>query len=145
MGKGERFGGPVVRLQSELANLPETTTKLRSIEAAQEEIRKGALKTIARGQSEESVLAERAAASTKNYGKAFKEVVQSDNDLKTLMSRPSMNDILRRAKELAEEQGKKFKRGIDSPETVVAGKIVDKAGKTLVSETNPPQLTEKPI
>lgn len=115
IGKGERFGGPIVRLESELANLPETTTKLRSIEAAQEEIRKGALKTIARGQSEESVLAERAAASTKNYGKAFKDVVEADEPLKVLMSRPSMKDVVSRAKDLAKESGKQFNEGDKYP------------------------------
>ena len=115
IGKGERFGGPIVRLQSELANLPETTTKLRSIEAAQEQIRKAALKSIARGQTEEAVLAERAAASTRNYGKAFKDVVKPDEELRALMSRPSMDNVLRRAQELAKEQGKNFKQGSKYP------------------------------
>ncbi|MCR4307651.1 MAG: hypothetical protein NUV80_03750 [Candidatus Berkelbacteria bacterium] len=145
IGKGARHGGPIVRLQSELANLPETTTKLRSIEAAQEQIRKSALKSIARGQTEESVLAERAAASTKNYGKAFKEAVQSDGELKSLMSRPSMKDVLRRANELAQEQGKKFKIGVDSPETIVTGKLVDKAGKPLSTTIIPEQVSKYPV
>lgn len=115
IGKGERFGGPIVRLQNELANLPETTTKLRSIEAAQEQIRKSALKNIAKGQSEESALLERKVASDKNYKEAFKDVVKSDDVLKTLMLRPSMANVLARAKDLAAEEGKGFNIGNKYP------------------------------
>jgi hypothetical protein len=111
IGKGERFGGPTVRLQSELANLPEATTKLRSIEAGQEKVRQEALKTIAKGQSEESVLLERSTASAKNYKKAFKDTVKADDELEALMTRPSMGKVLPRAKELATESGKKFSKG----------------------------------
>ena len=111
----ERFGGPLVRLQEELSVLPEATTKMRSIEAGQEQIRKAALGGIARGQKEESVLLERATAATKNYGKAFKEVVEADAPLKELMTRPSMKDVLSRAKDLAKEAGKKFNEGDKYP------------------------------
>ena len=126
IAKGERFGGPVVRLQEELASLPETTTKLRSIEAAQEQIRKGAIENIAKGTSAESALLERTIAAAKNYDKAFYRTIDGkkiphtatpDRELQTIFDKFG-NDtpkILGRAKDLAVKDGKQFKIGAKYP------------------------------
>src|SRR3990167_9545755 len=126
IGKGERFGGPIVRLQEELASLPETTTKLRSIEAAQEQIRKGAIENIAKGTSAESALLERTIAAAKNYDKAFYRTIDGkkiphtatpDRELQTIFDKFG-NDtpkILGRAKDLAVKDGKQFKIGAKYP------------------------------
>lgn len=70
IGAGGRFGGPLVRLQSELASLPETTTKLRGIEAAQEAARLSSLGRIT-GTSEQQAAA---LAAAEKAGAAYKAI-----------------------------------------------------------------------
>lgn len=48
IGAGERFGGPLVKLESMLGKAPETTTPIRSAQVAQEDARKGIIEAIAK-------------------------------------------------------------------------------------------------
>lgn len=93
IGKPNRFGGQIVRLQEELASLPETSTALRSSRVGQEFARKKSLEGLVGGAKADDLLAVRQAAAAKNYGTALKEAVTPDATLDDLLSRPAIKDV----------------------------------------------------
>lgn len=78
IGKPERFGGPLVRLQSELGGLPETTTRLQSLKVAQEEARKTTLDKIS-GTPAEREAAEKALEKASAAYEAVKSTLVKSN------------------------------------------------------------------
>lgn len=99
IGKPERFGGPLVRLQAELGSLPETTTRLQSFKVAQEEARKTALDKIS-GTPAEREAAEKALEKASAAYEAIKStLVKSDPVLDRLSASPAF----RGAEKYAEE------------------------------------------
>ena len=101
----ERFGGPLVRLQSELSSLPETTTRLKGIDVAQEQLRKAAIQSIAKGNTEESALLERGVAAAKNYKKAYERFIKPDDEINVLMNDPFIEKAIPKALDIARSEG----------------------------------------
>lgn len=99
IGKSERFGGPLVRLQAELGSLPETTTRLQSLKAAQEEARKTALDKISGTPAERALAKSNVDKASEAYEAIKTRIVESDSVLEKLSNSPAF----RAAEKYAEE------------------------------------------
>lgn len=101
VGAGSRFGGPLVRLQDELARLPETSTQLRSSEVAQEVARKAALSRISGTEAERSVAASNLEKASTAYESIKSALVKSNSTLDKLSRSPAFQAAERRAEEIS--------------------------------------------
>src|SRR3990167_423709 len=103
IGAEGRFGGAVVRMQDELARLPETSTKIRSIEVAQENARKAELGKIAGTPSSRA----KAEASVTKAGKAYDDIkaqrIRADATLENIQRSPSFKTAENHARKIAQD------------------------------------------
>jgi hypothetical protein len=114
-------------------------------EAAQKEAQLNAVRSV--GKTPEDIkAAQTARASTTDplYQIADKTMVPSDATFAALTERPSMDKVLARAKQLAEEKGQNFQIGQNrAPETVPSA-ILDASGKPMGSTTIPGEVAKYP-
>lgn len=116
------------------------------IEGAQEAARQSAIGTIAKTPSDLINAVElRKAHGKEAYGIAGKDLIKGDAEFAELLSRPSMSHVIKRASELAAEEGKPFKIGKDIPEQVISGKIVGESGQPLIQSIIPAQQAKYPV
>ena len=121
-------------------------TAYENIGQAQNAARVKALRGVGQDKAAlEAAVKRRASEAALNYGAAEKQLLKSDETLKVLMERPSMDSVLSRAKDLAKEQGKSFKFGKDVPEEVISGKIVSESGQPLTQQVLPAKSAEFPV
>lgn len=78
-----------------------------------------------------------------NYGSAFDASIIADPSLLTLMKRPSMNEVLAKAKELAKEKGDVFQSGANIPATQVTTKNPLTLG--TIEKVTPEKFAEYPV
>ncbi len=131
--------------QKDIAKIGGVSPDFAAQQAAQEAAHRAGIGTVAKTPSAlEQALQTRAAAAKQNYGTAFKDTVTPDSAFKDLVSRPSMDSVLKRAKDLAKENGDVFKIGKDLEERVVTSPIVSASGQTI-QHTLPAEVAKYPV
>lgn len=118
-------------------------TRFQAVDDAQQASRAARIGDIAK--TPEALSAAKAARESQAkvaYGESSKVVSKADSEFADLLSRPSMSRVMKRADELASEQGKQLKVGVNKPEEVIPGLIVDESGEAL-SKTVIPATSEK--
>lgn len=76
------------------------------------------------------------------YGQADKQIILADDTFNTLLTRPSMEKALARAKQLASERNETFQIGKNVPEQKVGSAIVDVNGAPLDVKTIPAEYAK---
>lgn len=76
------------------------------------------------------------------YGQADKQIILADDTFNTLLTRPSMEKALARAKQLANERNETFQIGKNVPEQKVGSAIVDVNGAPLDVKTIPAEYAK---
>lgn len=114
-------------------------------EAAQKEAQLAAIRNIGKT-ADDIKLAEASRASATNplYQIADKAMVQADKTFASLTQRPSMDKVMARAAQLAEERGQPFVIGENRAAQTVPSSIVDASGKPIGFTTIPGQVAEFP-
>lgn len=102
IGSDSRFGGNIVRLQNELSSLPETSTKLRTIEVAQENARKAALGRIAGNPVEKAAAASEVGKAAQAYEAIKANPVKSNSTLESMMKSRAFQEAEKRAAEISD-------------------------------------------
>lgn len=121
-------------------------TPYENIAQAQNAARVSAVRTVGHDKPAlEAAIGARTSDARVNYEQAGKELIAADDVLNTLMQRPSMDKVLSRAKDLAKEQSKAFKFGVDAPEQVVSGRIVGESGQPLTQQVIPATNSRFPV
>jgi hypothetical protein len=114
-------------------------------EAAQKEAQLSAIRNV--GKTAEDIKAAevaRASATDPLYQIADKTMVPADATFDALTGRPSMDKVLARAKQLAQEKGQGFQIGENrAPETVPSA-ILDASGKPMGVTTIPGEVAQYP-
>jgi hypothetical protein len=114
-------------------------------EATQKEAQLNAIRSV--GQTAEDIKAAemaRTSATDPLYKIADKTMVPADKTFTELTSRPSMDRVLARAQQLAEEKGQPFQIGTNQPAKVVPSSILDVNGKPIGSTTIPAEVAQYP-
>lgn len=136
---------------AEFSGLQKIATSLKptaynDMSKAQDQARVSAVRSVSRDKTAlQAAEGTRSGAAAHNYGEAAKGKVKSDASLQELMSRPSMEKVMARARDLAEERGEKFVWGRDVPAQTTPGSIVGKSGEPLTQTTTPAQFAEYPV
>lgn len=118
-------------------------TEYRERDIANKAARARALGTIAQDET-----ALRAAENVRQsvtkplYGAADKQIILADDTFNQLLSRPSMEKAVARAKQLADERNEKFQIGKNVPEQKVGTAIVDVDGNPLDVKTIPAEYAK---
>jgi hypothetical protein len=86
----------------------------------------------------------REAAASPFYRQADKVLVAADKKFTSLLSRPSMDRVLSRASELADEKGVPFQIGKNRPEQTIPSKILNAEGQPMGSITIPGETAKYP-
>lgn len=114
-------------------------------EASQKEAQLSAIRSV--GKTAEDIKAAeaaRASATDPLYQIADKTMVPADATFDALTGRPSMDKVLARAKQLAQEKGQNFQIGENrAPETVPSA-ILDASGKPMGVTTIPGEVAQYP-
>lgn len=84
----------------------------------------------------------RQAATKPLYGKADKQIILADDTFNTLLTRPSMEKALARARQLANERNETFQIGKNVPEQKVGSTILDVEGRPLDVKTIPAEYAK---
>jgi hypothetical protein len=114
-------------------------------ETAQKEAQLAAIRGV--GKTEADVIAAEAArtsTTTPLYKIADQAVVPADSTFTALTARPSMDKVLARAKQLAEEKGQTFQIGQNAPAQTVPSPILGPNGLPVGSTTIPAQVASYP-
>ena len=131
--------------QKDIARLPEVSTQFAQRAAEQEAARAGAVGQIAQTPPAlQQAVTARGNQAKALYGAAGKDIVTPDAAFGTLMERPSMKSVIRRAAELAKEKGDVFRIGQDLPERMVTSPIVSASGQPI-TQTLPAEVAKFPV
>ena len=123
----------------------EMPTAFLAREDAQAAARLAALRTVAQNKEAlDAAKGTRGATAKELYGAAETNIIPSDEVFLDLMSRPSMEKAVARAKNLAAEKKQPFKFGEDTPEQVVQTKILGADGNP-VTQTIPAETAQYPV
>ncbi len=114
-------------------------------EAANKEAQLAAIRGVGKT-AEDIKLAEASRSSATNplYQIADKAMVQADKTFASLSQRPSMDKVMARAAQLAEEKGQPFVIGENRAAQTVPSSIVDASGKPVGFTTIPGEVAEFP-
>ena len=116
------------------------------IAKAQEAARLAAVRKV--GQTPEQLKAAesiRSISGQRNYGAVVDDMINSDGRLKSLLSRPSMDKALGRARELAAEEEKAFMVGKDTATQAVPSRILNERGSPAFIENIPGTSAKYPV
>lgn len=128
--------------QAVIAKTPGVSGEFVARGQAQEGAREAALGGIAKDKTALTAAeSARAAAARANYSAAGGVLVKADSTLKDLMQRPSMENVLSRAKDLAKERGEAFQIGKDVPAQETPSLILNAEGKPATLTTTPAQVS----
>ena len=110
-----------------------------------EAARAGALRGVAGTPADiDAAIAARTAAASPFYRVADKFLVAADDKFTSLLGRPSMDRVLSRASELADEKGVPFQIGKNRPEQTIPSKILNAEGQPMGSITIPGETAKYP-
>jgi hypothetical protein len=114
-------------------------------EAAQKEAQLAAIRSVGKTADDiKAAEAARTSATDPLYRIADKTVVPADAAFAALTERPSMDKVLARAKQLAEEKGQAFQIGETRPVQTVPSPILDASGKPVGYTTVPGEVAQYP-
>lgn len=114
-------------------------------EAAQKEAQLAAIRSVGKTADDiKAAEAARTSATDPLYRIADKTVVPADAAFAALTERPSMDKVLARAKQLAEEKGQTFQIGETRPAQTVPSPILDASGKPVGHTTVPGEVAQYP-
>ena len=114
-------------------------------EAAQKEAQLAAIRTVGKTPMDIAAAdAARTSATAPLYKIADKALVESDAGLSALLQRPSMDKVLARAKNLAEEKGAAFQMGENIPAQTIPSTILDASGKPMGATIIPAEVARYP-
>jgi hypothetical protein len=132
--------------QRAVSKTPEISSEFIRRDFEQQGARKAAIEDFA-GTPESLAALEgtRAGNAKVNYEEAGSKVVKADAELQALLETPALQKAFGPAKDIAGNNQEAFSFGQNSPEKVVAGKIVDGSGTPLSFETVPATLAEYPV
>ena len=138
----------VVRYQglgAQAADILPTQYLTREMEQAT--ARQNALGRVAGTEADlQSARASRAATAQDLYGNvAFPQIVKGDPQLDALTQRPAMQQAIRSANEIAQNRGKPFQFGQNTPATTVPSPILGPNGAPIGSVTTPAQFAQYPV
>lgn len=123
----------------------EMPTAFLAREDAQAAARLAALRTVAQNKEAlDAAKGTRGATAKELYGAAETNIIPSDKVFLDLMSRPSMEKAVARAKDLAAEKKQPFKFGEDTPEQIVQTKILGADGNPI-TQTIPAETAQYPV
>jgi len=114
-------------------------------EATQKEAQLAAIRSV--GKTAEDIKAAEAARTSATdplYRIADKTIVPVDAAFTALTERPSMDKVLARAKQLAEEKGQTFQIGENRAAQTVPSTILDASGKPIGATTIPGEVAQYP-
>jgi hypothetical protein len=120
-------------------------TEYLSREAAQKEAQLAAIRSV--GKTADDIKAAEAARTSVSdplYKIADKAIVPADATFTALTARPSMDKVLARAKQLAEEKDLTFQIGENKPAQMVPSPILDANGKPMGYTTTPAEVAQYP-
>jgi hypothetical protein len=122
-------------------------TRYSDIAAGQEGARQGAIQGFGKTpQQLEKAIADRKTEAKDLYEKAAKQVLIVDDELRTLLARPSMQKhALPRAKELSDEFQLPFKIGKDAPAQQVPSRILGASGEPATITNIPATSSAFPV
>lgn len=130
-------------LQQEVASHPNMTTPYYERDVANKAARARALGEIAQDETAlQTAKNARQSATKPLYGQADKQIILADDTFNTLLTRPSMEKALARAKQLASERNETFQIGKNVPEQKVGSAIVDVNGAPLDVKTIPAEYAK---
>lgn len=128
-------------LQAEVADRMPTAYRERDI--VNKAARERALGTVAKDEAALTAAENLRQSVTKPlYGKADKQIILADDTFTELLSRPSMEKALARARQLASERNETFQIGKNVPEQKVGSAIVDVEGRPLDTKTIPAEYAK---
>jgi len=114
-------------------------------EAAQKEAQLAAIRDVGKTEADiKAAEAARTSATDPLYKIADQAVVPADAAFTALTARPSMDKVLARAKQLAEEKGQPFQIGQNAPAQTVPSPILGPNGLPVGSTTTPAQVASYP-
>lgn len=114
-------------------------------EAAQKEAQLAAIRGVGKTEADiKAAEAARTSATDPLYKIADQAVVPADAAFTALTARPSMDKVLARAKQLAEEKGQPFQIGQNAPAQTVPSPILGPNGLPVGSTTTPAQVASYP-
>jgi len=123
----------------------EMPTAFLAREDAQAAARLAALRTVAQNKEAlDAAKGTRGTTAKKLYGAAETNIIPSDEIFRDLVSRPSMEKAMERAKQLAAEKKQPFKFGEDTPEQIVQTKLLDAAGNPI-TQIIPAEVAQYPV
>lgn len=118
-------------------------TEYRERDISNKAAREKALGTIAQDETALAAAeAKRQSVTKPLYGQADKQLILADDTFNQLLSRPSMEKAIARAKQLADERNEKFQIGKNVPEQKVGTAIVDVNGNPLDVKTIPAEYAK---
>lgn len=124
-------------LQKEVANYAPTEYLART--TAQNAARKAEMTTLAGTEAEQAAaIAARNSSKAINYGLSDVQSAQANATLTDLLSRPSMDVALAKAKQLAKEEGESFGIGVNKPAS--QRQVRDPVSLNMVTITDPAQF-----
>lgn len=135
----------IAAYEKKIKGMEGISTEFAKRQAEQEAARSTALANIAKTpQDLARAVAARDTIAGAMYRKAGAQIVDPDATFKELVSRPSMQSVLKRAANIAREEGRAFKIGEDIAEQVVTSPIVSASGQPI-QKTIPAQSSRLPV
>lgn len=130
----------LAQLERTVRNNPEYLTELSNQLQGNKDSLLSVLDDIAGGPAKmASATTARKASTEQLYSAADEVLVAADDELRTLLARPSMKSAWTRASQLARERGQPFVVGKDIPEQVSESLVLNASGKPAATTTIPAQ------